>query len=80
MRICANPKLTAQLAHMVTDADSDCGRYFNVFITFPNVSMTYPIVLISIMGLYIHQHGVCFKVFIADSGEEFHQLVSNLYA
>ena len=40
--------------------------------------MTYPIVLISIMGLYSHQHGgVCFKVFIADSGEEFRQLVSN---
>ena len=40
--------------------------------------MTYPIVLISIMGLYSHQHGsVCFKVFKANSGEEFHQLVSN---
>ena len=44
---------------------------------FPNVSMTYPIVLISIMGLYSHQHGVCFRVFTADSGEVFHQLVSN---
>ena len=39
--------------------------------------MTYPIALISIMGLYSHQHGVCFKAFIADSGEEFCQLVSN---
>ena len=52
------------------------GRHFNVFITF-HVSMTYPIVLNSIMGLYNHQHGICFKVFIADSGEEFRQLVSN---
>ena len=37
--------MTAQLAYIVTDADCDCGRYFNVFITFPNVSMTFPIVL-----------------------------------
>ena len=53
------------------------GGYFNMFITFSNVSMTYPIALISIMGLYSHQHGICFKVFIADSGKEFCQLVSN---
>ena len=46
-------------------------------IMFPNVSMMYPIVLILIMGLYSHQHGICFKVFIADSGEEFRQLVIN---
>ena len=39
--------------------------------------MMFPIVLISIMGLYSHQHGICLKVFIADSGEEFCQLVSN---
>ena len=37
----------------------------------------YPIVHISIMGLYNHQHGVYFKVFIANIGKEFHQLVSN---
>ena len=47
-------KSTAQLAYIVTDADCDCGRYFNVFITFLNVSMTYPVVLILIMGLYTH--------------------------
>ena len=76
-KICPNLKLTAPLAYIVTDADCDCGRYFNVFIMFPNVSMTYPIVLFSIMGLYSHQHDLCFKVFIADSVEEFHQLVSN---
>ena len=52
------------------------GGIFNVFITFPKVSMTYPIVLISIMGLYSHQLGIYFKVFIPDSGKEFHQLVS----
>ena len=39
--------------------------------------MTYPIVLILIMGLYSHQPGVCFKVFIGDSDEEFRQLVSH---
>ena len=27
-------------------------------------------------GIISHQHGICFKVFIAGSGEEFHQLVS----
>ena len=40
------------------------GGVFNVFIMFPNVSMTFPIAFISIMGLYSHSHGVCFKVFI----------------
>ena len=44
---------------------------------FPNVSMTYPIVVILIMGLYSCSHGVCFKVFIAISGKEVCQLVSN---
>ena len=39
--------------------------------------MTFPIIFISIIGLYSHQHGVCFKVFIANSGEEFRQLVSD---
>ena len=53
------------------------GGIFNVFIMFPNVSMTYPMAVISIMALYSHQHGVCFKAFIAGSGEESRQLVSN---
>ena len=74
--MCPKLKSTAQLAYIVTDTDSDCGRYFNVFITFPNISMTYPMAVISIMGLYSHQLGI-FKAFIADSGEEFHLLVSN---
>ena len=30
--------------------------------------LTFPIVLISIMGLYSNHHGVCFKGFIGDSG------------
>ena len=38
--------------------------------------MTYIMAVISIMGLYSHQLGI-FKAFIADSGEEFYQLVSN---
>ena len=37
----------------------------------------FPIAGISIMGLYSHSHGVCFKDFIAVSGKEFRQLVSN---
>ena len=44
---------------------------------FPNISMTFPIAFISIMGLYSHSHGVCFKVCIAISCKEFCQLVSN---
>ena len=70
LKICPNLKLPAQLAYIVTDADYDCGRYFNV-------SLTFPIVLISIMGLYSTQHSVCFKGFIGDSAKQFHQLVSN---
>ena len=53
-KICPNLKLTGQVAYIVTDTDCDFGRYFNVFITFPNVSMTYPIAVILIMGLYSH--------------------------
>ena len=53
------------------------GGIFNVFITFPNVSIMYPIAVISVMGLYSHPCGVCVKAFIGDSGKEFHQLVSN---
>ena len=41
-----NLNLTTQLAYIVLDADYDYGRYFNV-------SMTFPIVLISIMVLYV---------------------------
>ena len=36
--------------------------------------MTFPIAVISIMGLYSQSHGICIKVFIAVSGKEFHQL------
>ena len=39
--------------------------------------MTYPMAVILNMGLYSHQHGICFKAFTANNGEEFHQLVSN---
>ena len=28
LKICPNLKLTAQLTYIVTDTDSDCGRYF----------------------------------------------------
>ena len=43
LKICPNMKLTAQLAYIVRDADSDSGRYFNVFIMFSNISMMDPI-------------------------------------
>ena len=76
-RICPNLKSTVQLGYIVTNTDNDCGRYFNVFIMFSNVSMTFTITFISIMGSYSHSCGICFKVFIAVSGEEFRQLVSN---
>ena len=36
--------------------------------------MTFPIAVISIMGLYSQSHGICIKVLIAISGEEFRQL------
>ena len=54
LRICPNLKSTAQLAYIVRDADCDCGRYFDIFIMFPSVSMTYPIAVILIMGLHSH--------------------------
>ena len=54
LEICPTFKLTAQLANIITDIDYDCGRYFNVFITFPNIFTFETIVFISIMGLYSH--------------------------
>ena len=71
LKICPNLKSNAQLVYVVTDTDCDCGRYFNVFITFPNISMIYPIVLTLIMGIYSHWYGICIKVFMALSGKEF---------
>ena len=70
-KISPNLKSTARLAYIVTNTDTDCGDILNVFITLPNVSMMFPIAFISIMGLYSHSHGICFKVFIAVSGKEF---------
>ena len=49
------------------------GGYLNVFITLPNVSMVYTILVYSIVGLYNHSYGVCIKAFMAVNGEEFHQ-------
>ena len=50
------------------------GGIFKISVTFPNVSMTFPIASILIMGLYSHLYGICFKVYIAVSGKEFCQL------
>ena len=44
-----NLKLTDQLAYIVTGTDSDCGRYYNIFKTFHNVSMMYSIALIAVI-------------------------------
>ena len=65
------PKINRSASYIVTGADCDCGRYFNIFITLPNISMTYPIVPISIMGLHSHLYGICIKGFMAVSGKEF---------
>ena len=69
-----NLKATAQLTYIVTDADCDYGRLFYIFITFLNVSMTYPILVYSIVGLYSHSYGICIEAFMAINGKEFHQM------
>ena len=50
------------------------GTYFNGFRIFPNVSMMYPILVYSIVGLYSHSHGVCIKAFMAVNGKEVCQI------
>ena len=47
------------------------GAYFNVFITFPNVSVTYPVLVYLIVGLYSNSYGICIKAFVAINSEEF---------
>ena len=56
------------------------GGYFNMFITFPNISMTYPILVHSNVGLYSHSYGVCIKAFMGVNGRvssNEHPVVSN---
>ena len=50
------------------------GGYFIGIIMFPNVSMTYPILCHSIVGLYRHSHDICIKAFMAIDGKEFCQI------
>ena len=50
------------------------GAYFNVFVMFPNVSMTYPTIVYLIVGLYSHSYDLCIKAFMATKGEEFCQM------
>ena len=50
------------------------GGYFNAIIMFPNISMTYPILFHSIVGLYSHSYGICIKAFMAVNGKEFCQI------
>ena len=40
--------------YIVTDVDYNSGKCFNVSIMFSNVSVTIPIVHVSIVGLYYH--------------------------
>ena len=50
------------------------GAYFNIFITFHNASMMFPIIVYVIEGLYSHSYGI--QAFMAVNGKEFCQ-VSN---
>ena len=50
------------------------GAYFNVFITFSNVSMTYPILVHLIVRMYSHSYGVCIKAYMAINGKKFQQM------
>ena len=42
---------------------------------FSNITMTYPIAVILILGLYSHWYGNCFKDFMAISGKELKVIV-----
>ena len=50
------------------------GGYFNAFITFPSISMMYPKLVYSIVGLYSHSYGICIKAFMAINIQEFCQM------
>ena len=52
-KIHPNLRATAQLAYIVTDADCDYGRLFNVFIRYLNVSMTCPILVYWIVAIHM---------------------------
>ena len=55
----------------------DMEAYFNIFITFSNVSMMYPILIYSIVGFYIHySYGICIKAFMAVNSKEFRQITN----
>ena len=50
------------------------GTYINVFTTFCNVSMIYPILVYLIVGLCSYLCGVCIKAFMAINDKEFRQM------
>ena len=50
------------------------GDYFNVFTMFANISMMYPILVYSTVGLYSHSYGVCIKACMAVNREDFRQM------
>ena len=62
-KICPNLKPTAQLAYIIAKQllIMIMGGYFNIFIMFPNIPMTYPIVVHLIMGLYSHLYGILLR-------------------
>ena len=55
------------------------GGYFNVSMMLPNISMTHPIVVVSMKGgLYSHWYSICIKVFMAVSDNRIKEtIVSN---
>ena len=67
----SNLKVTAQLAYIITDADCDYGSLFYHFYI---VSVMWPILVYSMMGLYSHSYDVCIKAFMYINGEEFCQM------
>ena len=46
------------------------GGYFNIFITFPNISMMYPILVYLIVVLYSHSYGICIKALMTINSNE----------
>ena len=77
-KICSNLKATARLAYIVTDADCVImGAHFTVFITFPNVSITHPVLVYSIVWLFSHSYGICIKTLWPLMVENFIKQASN---
>ena len=54
-----------------------CVSTWSIFagpVTFPKISMTCPILVYLIVGIYSHSYGVCIQAFMAVNGKEFCQM------